>query len=419
MSSTAPAVKPKILFIHRVNGAQFEFFGAWLSENGWDVCFLYDEGNPDSAQIGQACSRTYSAQKCKARADDYLHILEFSAHNAFGALEAMTRMRNFENYTPDIVMAHVGWGVGLCVKQVWPGCCYIAYHEWFYTNIDWEHGAKLEGPTTTLQQIGSRMRNLVISAEFDNADAHWSPTRFQAGRFPPLLRKQIRVMPDGVDCAALAPPRQPKISFDWLDLPAGTPIVTYMTRGFEPIRGFPQFMKALKRLQTLRQDFHTIIVGQDHSFYQGSSSGGKTWRMQALDELELDQSRIHFQTTRSKKDFHAILHASSVHCYFSEPFVTSWSLFEALAAGCLVVGSDTGTVRELISDMKNGILVDMNDTEEVAEMLDWALSNPDKAAKLRIRAREKMLKLHDAAVVFPEKAELLRKLMAKASGQNR
>ena len=44
-----------------------------------------------------------------------------------------------------------------------------------------------------------------------------------------------------------------------------------------------------------------------------------------------------------------------MHCYLTYPFVLSRSLTEAMSAGCYIVASDTGPVRELVRDGETGV----------------------------------------------------------------
>jgi len=403
---------PRILMLHRNQPAQFEFLGRWLARRGWQVTFAHAGDTSDATDADGIRTLRFPVPKVDRAEQDFRHALDFAAATALGAVRLFTHLRHGEEYHPDVVMAHVGWGIGLCVRQVWPRTRYVAYHEWFYTDVDWATG-KAERPATIETMVTNRLRNLPITAEFDSADANWCPTRFQADRFPPQLRDRIEVIPDGVDCALHHPDPAARVDFDGLSLPAGTDLLTYATRGMEPLRGFPQFMRAVAQLQKKRAGFQTVVLARDSVSYGPPLPAGDGWGKRAMQALDLDLSRLHLAGIRPRAEYLRTLQASTAHVYFTEPFVTSWSLSEALATGCLVIGSHTGPVQELIADMDTGILVDMDDTDEVTEMIAWVFDNPGPAQDIRNRARARMLDLYDANTVFARKEALLRDLIRR------
>lgn len=67
------------------------------------------------------------------------------------------------------------------------------------------------------------------------------------------------------------------------------------------------------------------------------------------------------------------------------------SLLEAMASGCLVIGSDTAPVREVLRHGENGWLVDFFDDSAMAEQIVMVLDDPAAQAALRRQARAEML----------------------------
>lgn len=401
---------PKILFLHRNSRGQFEFLGAWLAARGWAVTFAMGGTGPDRVERSTRL-RYFKARHAECPPNDFRHALDFAAQNAAAAADWMMTERDRHGYAPDIVMAHVGWGVGLCVKQIWPDCAYVAYHEWYYTDQNWDEGGRIERPADMPALVANRLRNLPIAAEFDTADANWCPTEFQASRFPPALRRRIRVIPDGVDCRAFAPSKS-RPALPGLAIPKDAPLVTYATRGMEPVRGFPQFIRALALLQARRPELHALIVGDDRVAYGRPLADGEGWGKRMLDRHALDRSRTHVHRLMPRDQYARVLQASTAHVYFTEPFVTSWSLLDALASACLVIGSLTGPVKEFVTDMETGILVDMDDPEEIADMVEWGIDHPEETARIRGEARRRMKARYDAGRVFPRKEAALRRLLA-------
>jgi glycosyltransferase involved in cell wall biosynthesis len=104
-----------------------------------------------------------------------------------------------------------------------------------------------------------------------------------------------------------------------------------------------------------------------------------------------------------------VLRRSSVHVYLTYPFVLSWSLLEAMSAGCVVVGSRTPPVQEVIRDGENGLLTDFFSAEEIAARVDQALSM--EAQPMRERARMTVIERYDLKrVCLPAQLGLVARL---------
>lgn len=119
-------------------------------------------------------------------------------------------------------------------------------------------------------------------------------------------------------------------------------------------------MRAAKLILKQRPAAQIIVIGGDKVSYGVPLADGRTFRQQMLSELgpDLDLERIHFLGRVKYNIFLRILQLSAAHIYLTVPFVLSWSMLEAMAAGCLVIGSRTPPVEEVIKDGHNGLLVD-------------------------------------------------------------
>jgi len=90
--------------------------------------------------------------------------------------------------------------------------------------------------------------------------------------------------------------------------------------------------------------------------------------------------------------------------------VLSWSLLEAMSAGCLVIASRTPPVEEVISDGMNGRLVDFFDGDGLADRIITALADGDDS--LRAAARQTVIERYDLrSVCLPAYLDLLRTLL--------
>jgi glycosyltransferase involved in cell wall biosynthesis len=187
-------------------------------------------------------------------------------------------------------------------------------------------------------------------------------------------------------------------------------VVTFVVRNLEPLRGYHIFMRALPEILRRRPNAQIVIIGRDGLSYGLPPPAGRNWKSIFLEEVSdrLDMSRVHFMGGVPYDTFIAALQVSSAHVYLTYPFVLSWSALEAMSAGCLVIGSDTTPVREVISSGDNGLLVPFFAVDELAEKVVEALQYPERFCAIRKAARDFVIEHYDAArVCIPRMRELL------------
>jgi glycosyltransferase involved in cell wall biosynthesis len=292
-------------------------------------------------------------------------------------------------FVPDVMCAHAGSGVGLYLRDAFPDAKLLSYFEWFFRG----HGSDLEfidpGAVSADDVLRSHTSNACVLMELVQCHRGVCPTTFQRDQFPVEFRGKLDVVHDGVDTAFFdrtgATPHPPTAL---TDLPDDAEIVTYAARGLESYRGFPQFMEAIAELQPERPRLHALVAGEDRVFYSRPLPDGQTYKQAVLERLgSLDQGRVHFLGFLPKEQYRSLLHASSVHVYLTAPFVLSWSIIEAMAAGCTIVASDTAPVREVLDDGVSALLADFHSPSAIAACIARALDDRRGAVRLATAAR--------------------------------
>lgn len=314
-------------------------------------------------------------------------------------------------WNPDIILSHSGFGDGLFLKDLWPQAKYMPYLEWYYHAYGsdasfLDHGA----PKSPNVELSIRMKNTVILQDLAAMDWGQCPTEFQKSQFPSIFHDRISVLHDGVDVDYFTPDDTATLAVGDRIFRKGDPVVTYIARGMEPYRGFPQFMEAVAILQKSRPDAHVVIIGEDRVAYGAKREDGKTHKEWALENLPLDESRTHFMGRQPLRTLRDALRVSAAHVYLTVPFVLSWSMMEAMSAGALIVGSDTAPVREVITDGENGLLVPFFEPEALAARLGDVLADQERYAPLRERARAHMLERYDMKELTGRYFDLIEKV---------
>ncbi len=311
---------------------------------------------------------------------------------AYSALHAFKR----DNWVPDVICAHSGFGAGLFAKDVFPNAKYLAYHEWYFNGGLSDDGQPVDSDNHD-SLVRGRLANIPFLVDLASMDRGLTPTRYQHSQFPAVFQPHIQVLHDGVDTDFYVPSSSTTVNLaSGGSLTQDDEVITYVARGMEPYRGFPQFMEAVSKVQKRNPNVHTIVVGQDRVAYGSRRKDGQTFKEYALKSLDLDMSRIHFPGLVDFETLRGIFRISSVHVYLTAPFVLSWSMIEAMSTGCVILGSDTAPVQEVIRDGENGFLVDLLDSDKIAERILDIVKNKASLAEVRRKARETILLNYDA-----------------------
>ncbi len=337
----------------------------------------------------------------------YLHQYEDAVLHGQAVARACLELRG-SGFAPDIVIAHPGWGESLFIKEVWPKAPLLNYGEFYYraTGADVNFDRAFRSSFDDLCRLRARCAHLLLSLEA--ADATLCPTHWQKSLHPEAFHDRISVIFDGIDTDLVTPRADGSFTLpNGRVLTAHDEVVSYVSRNLEPCRGFHTFMRALPKLCASRPGAQVVIVGGDGRGYGAVPPPGRSWRQVLCEEVAVDPARVHFAGVVDHADYLNLLRISSAHVYLTIPFVLSWSMMEALAVGCVVIGSRTAPVEEIISSGENGLLVDFFSSDELADTVTRALENRHNLEPLRQAARETIRRNYSLAVCMPRQLALI------------
>jgi glycosyltransferase involved in cell wall biosynthesis len=403
----------RTLFVHQNFPAQYRHVAPALAQRkGHQVVALGE--NPGEALRGVQHVRYKAPSTAAEKTHRYLRRLENAVYRGQQVARAALALKE-RGFTPDLVCCHPGWGEGLFLRDVWPEAKLLYYYEFYYTAAGADVGFEPPGePISIDDACRVRLLNANHLLSLQVSDWGHTATQWQASRFPDWVRQKMSVVHEGIDTAAIC--RRPDASFTLVDgrvLRPGDEVVTFIARGLEPYRGFHSFMRALPEILAKRPAAQVVLVGGDEPHYGSKPKAGGTWRQLLLAELEgkLDLSRVHFTGKVPHPALLALLSLSAAHVYLTYPFVLSWSMLEAMACECLVIGSATPPVQEVIEHGRNGLLVDFFAPDQIAAAVIGALADPAAMQPLRRAARDTILSRYDLRqVCLPQLLSLVEKV---------
>lgn len=394
-----------ILFIHQNFPGQFKFLAPELVRRGHAVTAMTMQKTQAGEWQGVRLVPYSATRGTTPGVHPWVSDFETKVIRGEACFRAALRMKE-QGYSPDVIIAHHGWGESLFLKEVWPEAKLGIYCEFYYhpegadTGFDPEFPSKDVGDACRL-----RLKNLNNLLHFESADAGISPTRWQASTFPEPFQSRITVVHDGIDTVATAP--NPGVSLTLngsLTLTRKDEVVTFVNRNLEPYRGYHIFMRALPEILKRRPNARVLIVGGDDVSYGARPENGRKWKEIFVEEMrpriaDADWARVHFLGNIPYGHFIPLLQLSTVHVYLTYPFVLSWSLLEAMSVGCSIVASDTQPLREAVRHGDTGRLVDFFDAPGLAGEVCRLLDDLEERKRLGRNARRFAQETYDLASV--------------------
>ncbi|RUL84334.1 glycosyltransferase [Tautonia sociabilis] len=394
-----------VLFLHRAFPSQFGHLAVELSERfGWRCSFLAEEMGscpppspklleqvdlhrlPPGPDLGRGVTHWMRAHEvavelCRRQAD-YL--------------------RGRPDLRPDLIVGHCGLGPVLFL-DVEIDCPTISYCEYYHQPRMGDLTYRVDLPPVELSPFYPRSINATTLLGLVACDSGYSATESQRRSFPSRFLPKIEVHFDGIDTDLYRPRPRGPMTIAGRSIPEDARVISYVSRGLESMRGFDLFLQLARRLMRHRPDVLAVVAGSEWSYYAWDRLhvGRPSFRDWALERSPVDPSRILFLGQVEPEVIARLLSRSDLHVYPTVPFVPSWSLFNAMACGAVVLGSDVEAVREVIEPDTSGLVAPLFDLDAQFDLARRVLDDPAAFSPIGRAARERIEQRYSLDVCIP------------------
>jgi glycosyltransferase involved in cell wall biosynthesis len=315
-------------------------------------------------------------------------------------------LRGISDLRPDLVVGHMSYGTMLYLRDLYP-CPFVGFFELLPPRF-WGDGLVLrkEFPPPEGVRLANATYHTMTYLHLHAVDAAYTPSEFQRSMCPEEWRHKMRVVPEGVDCQ-LFQPRDRPAEFQGRIISPETPIVTYVSRGLESVRGFDIFMRVAKRISQRRPDALFLVFGAERTNYGHEllHIGQQSFKQWVLSQDQYDLDRFVFLDLIPMPELAALYNLSNLHIHLSAPYVPSPSILQAMASGCTILGSATAPVTEYIQDGVTGALADFDDVDGLTERAVALLEDRDRAGNLGTAARNHVLENYELGLCLRKLAD--------------
>ena len=375
----------KLLLVHQNFPGQFRDLGPALCDRGHELKAIGSSQRKTDPRIEVLRYEHQLGERSgmhphSLEIDEWVHRSERVGNLAMGLKQ--------RGWVPDVMLAHPGWGEALLLRQVFPSTPLVIWPElWLrpeHMGIDPAEGLNVG------QMQYLRIKDWLVDGAMADASVAVVPTKYQASTFPQRWQHKIEVVHEGIPEEMMQLPRLQQLTIaDGVTLMPGVPVVTFISRNLEPMRGFPTFMRALPNLLAGNPRLHVVIVGGNEVSYSSAPGDGRSWRDLMLEELgtRIDRKRVHLFGRIPHDQLQKLYRRSDLHVYLSKAFVLSWSLLELMACGTPVLAEANPMMEELIKPGVNGALW-RGDPESLAQAILTLLQKPDQLKAWGLQAKQ-------------------------------
>jgi mannosyltransferase len=221
------------------------------------------------------------------------------------------------------------------------------------------------------------------------------------------LKRTSAVIHHGVDTELYGPPVDRQQAFAATGLPGKYGIGAFGR--VRPQKGTDVFIAAMCRLLPRYPDFTAIVVGrvtlEHRAFLEGLRSdvekAGLGDRVHFLGELPIGEVPRWYQRI-------------AIYVFASREEGFGLTLVEAMAAGTALVAARAGAAETVVSDGESGVLVAPGDVEALVRALEPLMREPQRAADMGRRARDRAVAQFSLAGEAERIAAVYRQIWAGA-----
>lgn len=325
-------------------------------------------------------------------------------------------LRSVPQVQPDLVVGHVSYGTMLYLKNLYK-CPFVGYFELlpppFWSE---ELSFRKDFPAPESARLFNAIYHTLTHLHLNVIDAGYTPTHYQLSTAPAEYRQKLRVIFDGTDTEMFAPRDVSRaVTFRGMEIGPDTRVVTYVSRGLESIRGFDIFMKMAKRIYQEYPNILFLIAGEERTNYGHDSHyiGKQTFKEWTLAQDNYDLDKFRFLGRIPPTELATLYNISDLHVYLTVPYVLSWSMMQAMSAGCRIVSSATAPVLEVMDHEVHGLLADFYDVDALAGMALRVLRDPAGHQHLGKNARERVLERYEKGKCINQLVQLFEEVQAR------